>query len=66
MYGLFYACEYPFCFSERPSVEAYCAIEIKTYNKDEKHLLAESLERMYERECNVSKESAVFSGIRIY
>ncbi|PNF38229.1 hypothetical protein B7P43_G12388 [Cryptotermes secundus] len=38
--------------SERPSVETRYEIEIKTYTKDERHLLAESIERMYEREYN--------------
>lgn len=57
--GIFYACEHAFCFSERPSVEACYDIEVKTYKKDEKYLLAESVERMSERECNVSTEYEV-------
>jgi hypothetical protein len=59
-FGVFYACEHAFCFSERPSVEASYEIEIKTYRKDEGRLLAESIERMYEREYNVSTESDVY------
>jgi hypothetical protein len=57
MFGIFCACELAFCFSERPSVGTHYDIEINAYRKDEKHLLAESVERMYERECNVSTES---------
>jgi hypothetical protein len=60
MFGIFHACEHAFFFfSERPSVETHFEIEIKTYKKDEKLLLAESVERMYEREYNVSTESDV-------
>jgi hypothetical protein len=54
--GIFYTSEHAFCFSERPSVKARYEIEIKTYGKDEKYLLAESVEQMYEREYNVSTE----------
>lgn len=56
---MFYACEHAFCFSERPSVETHYEIEIKTYTEDEKRFLAESVERMYEREYNVSTEADV-------
>jgi hypothetical protein len=43
-----------FHFSERPSVGSDYAVEIKAYQKEEKHMLTKSLERMYDRECNVS------------
>jgi hypothetical protein len=42
--GMLCAVELSFHFSERHSFE----IEIKKYGKDEKHMLAQSVEQMYE------------------
>jgi hypothetical protein len=46
--GILCAFELHFHFSERPLLESNYDIEIKRYRKDEKHMLAQSVEDMYE------------------
>jgi hypothetical protein len=46
--GILCAFELPFHFSERPLLEPKYDIEIKRYGKDEKRMLAQSVEHMYE------------------
>ena len=45
---MFCAVELSFHFSDRPSLESKYDIEIKRYKKDEKRMLAQSVEQMYE------------------
>lgn len=51
--------EHNFCFSERPSVGSDYDIEINTSMKEEKRILANSMDRMYDQECNVSLDFEV-------
>jgi hypothetical protein len=56
---MFYTCEHNFHFSERP-VGRDSVIKMKKYTKEEELMFAESVEQMYERECDVSLEPNVY------